>query len=61
MQGILKRTTDEYEKNVYVKNEDFNSLRAVKDELESLLSDWEKRGITRRIQVQFDFDPMNFM
>lgn len=59
--AAISKINDIYRMVIYVKNEDFDGLRAIKDELESILDDWEKRGITRQIQVQFDFDPMNFM
>ncbi|WP_408072251.1 primosomal protein N' [Butyrivibrio sp. JL13D10] len=59
--AAISRINDIYRMVIYVKHEDFEMLTKIKDFLETVLDDWEKRGIMKQLQVQFDFDPMNFM
>ncbi len=59
--AAISKINDVYRMVIYVKNADFDVLTKIKDALENILDEWESRGITRQIQVQFDFDPMNFM
>ncbi|MCR5655920.1 MAG: primosomal protein N' [Butyrivibrio sp.] len=59
--ATISKINDVYRMVIYVKNADFDVLTKIKDALENILDEWESRGITRQIQVQFDFDPMNFM
>lgn len=59
--AAISKINDIYRMVIYVKNEDFDALTDIKDMLEQVLDEWEKKGITKQLQVQFDFDPMNFM
>jgi primosomal protein N' (replication factor Y) len=59
--AAISKINDIYRMVIYVKNEDFEALTGIKDCLEQVLNEWESRGITKQIQVQFDFDPMNFV
>ncbi|WP_026498040.1 replication restart helicase PriA [Butyrivibrio sp. WCD2001] len=59
--ATIGKINDIYRMVIYVKHEDFGRLTLIKDTLEEVLSEWEKLGYLRNLQVQFDFDPMNFM
>ncbi|SDB24922.1 primosomal protein N' [Butyrivibrio sp. INlla16] len=59
--ATIGKINDIYRMVIYVKHEDFDRLTLIKDTLEEALSEWEKLGYLRNLQVQFDFDPMNFM
>ncbi|WP_026510255.1 replication restart helicase PriA [Butyrivibrio sp. LC3010] len=59
--AAISKINDIYRIVIYVKHKDHAELMRIKDVLEKVLDTWEMKGIMRQLQVQFDFDPMNFM
>ncbi|WP_029322454.1 replication restart helicase PriA [Butyrivibrio sp. AE3004] len=59
--AAISKINDIFRMVIYVKHEDDKALTEIKDMLEKVLNVWESKGVMRYLQVQFDFDPMNFM
>ena len=56
--AVIGKINDIYRMVIYVKHEELGQLTSIKDTVEEVLGEWEKQGILRNIQVQFDFDPV---
>ena len=59
--AAISKINDIYRIIIYIKHEESEELMRIKDALENVLNYWETKGVMRQLQVQFDFDPMNFM
>ena len=56
--AVIGKINDIFRMVIYVKHENLYQLTDIKDTVEGVLGEWEKRGFLRNIQVQFDFDPV---
>ncbi|RDU24325.1 replication restart helicase PriA [Anaerosacchariphilus polymeriproducens] len=56
--AVIAKVNDRYQKVIYIKAEQYDELIHIKDRLENIVELQEQK---KSVNIQFDFNPMNFM